>query len=209
MKKAYLILAILFAVYEVSVAQRSYFEFKLSKEIFKDFELSIQPQIRFSEGFNLKKYFADLEADYEFNKYFSAGATYRFGTNITKNDNIEFFGRFAIDAKTGFKWHHFEPKFRLRYTNENDDFSDDDEENANFLRYKIELEYHVKKLDLSPYIYTEFYQNLTENNWDKIRYEGGLDYKINKHNKIGAFYRINTTGKDPVQIIGISYKLKL
>ncbi|MEZ5104412.1 MAG: DUF2490 domain-containing protein [Draconibacterium sp.] len=209
MKKAFLVITLIVAGFEFSFAQRTYFEFKLSKEIFKDFELSVSPQVRFNEGFDLKKYFADLEAEYEFNKYFSASATYRLGTNITKKDNKEFFGRFAIDAKTGFKWHHFESQFRLRYSNENSDFSDDKEENANYLRYKIGLEYHIKKLDLTPYIYTEFFQNLPESNWDKTRYEGGLDYKINKHNKIGAYYRLNTTEDDRIHIIGLSYKLEL
>ena len=195
----------------VANAQRTYFETDISKEIFKNFEISLSPQVRFKEGFELKEYFFDAGVQYKFNKYFSLGTSYRLGTNITKTDDKEYFGRFAIDAGTGIKWKNFEPKFRLRYTNLNDDFASNESENLNYLRYKFEIEYRIKKLNLNPYIYTELFQNLSESNLDGTRYEGGLFYKINKHHKIGAYYRLNykSGNNEHLNVFGLTYKLKL
>jgi hypothetical protein len=211
MKKAIYTLFAIAAFCMASYAQRTYFEFEISKELFKKLELSFNPQVRFNEGFDLKQYLFDVGAEYKFSKYFSVGSSYRLGTNITKNDNKEYFGRFALDAKTSVKWKGFEPKFRLRYTNNNEDFESENMEILNYLRYKFEIEYRIKKLNLYPYIYTELFQNMEEDALNNTRYEGGLMYKINKHHRIGAYYRMNYKSgtTDPIDIIGLTYKLKL
>jgi hypothetical protein len=195
----------------VANAQRTYFETDISKEIFKNFEISLSPQVRFKEGFELKQYFFDAGVEYKLNKYFSVGTSYRLGTNITKNDNKEYFGRFAFDAKTKVKWKNFEPKFRLRYTNLNEDFASNDSDKYSYLRYKFELEYKIKKLDLNPYIYAELFQNLSESSLNGTRYEGGLMYKISKHHYIGAYYRMNykSGNNEHLNVFGLTYKLKL
>jgi hypothetical protein len=184
-KQAFIIFILLFMSF-IASAQKTYFETEISKEIFKNFEISLAPQVRFKEGFELKQYLIDAGIEYKFNKYFSLGTSYRFGSSITKDKGNEYFGRFAFDAKTGIKWKNFEPKLRLRYTNNNEDFGSENSDVLNYLRYKFEIGYQIKKLNLNPYIYTELFQNLSDSNLNGIRYEGGLEYKINNHNKIGA-----------------------
>jgi hypothetical protein len=203
-------LTIWFAV-NTANAQRTIFEKEVSKEIFKNFEIFVSPQVKFRENFDLKEYYFDTGVEYKFSKYFSAATSYRLGTNITQNDNKENFGRFAFDAKAKIKLNAFEPKFRLRYTNGNEDFDDDEVTNFQYLRYKFELEYHLNDINLSPYIYTELFQSLKSKDLNGTRFEGGLMYKINKHHKIGAYYRVNVpfSNSCPVHSIGISYKLKL
>jgi len=210
--KKYLIVIFIFLGFLQSVrAQRTYLETEVSGEIFKNFEISLSPQIRFREGFDLKEYFFDAGIEYKFNWYFSAATIYRLGTHVNKDGDHTNFGRFALDAKTKIKLNNFEPKFRLRYTNLNEDFSEESENNYHFLRYKLELEYHISDSHFKPYIYSEFFQNLTETGTNGLRFEGGLNYKINKHNMVGAYYRINSsinTG-DCFDVIGLMYKLKL
>lgn len=198
-------------LFQSAKAQRTYIETEVSGEIFKNFEISLSPQIRFREGFDLKEYFFDTGAEYKFNRYFSAATSYRLGTNISKDGEHTNFGRFALDAKTKIQLNKFEPKFRLRYTNQNEDFSNETETKYNFLRYKLELEYHISDSHFKPYIYGEFFQNLTENNASGLRFEGGLNYKINKHNVVGAYYRVNSaiSSGDCFDVIGLTYKLKL
>lgn len=192
-------------------AQRTYLETEVSGEIFKNFELILSPQVRFREGFDLKEYFVETGAEYKFNKYFSAATSYRLGTNVSKDGESTNFGRFALDARTSIKLNKFEPKFRLRYTNQNEDFSNVSDTKYNFLRYKLGFEYDISDSHFKPYIYGEFFQNLTETGKNGIRLEGGLNYKINKHNLVGAYYRLNSeisSGKC-FDVIGLTWKLKL
>ena len=211
MKKYITAIFILAGMIQSANAQRTYIETEVSGEVFKNFELSLSPQVRFREGFDLKEYFLETGAEYKFNRYFSAATSYRFGTNVSKDGEHTNFGRFALDAKTSIKLYKFEPKFRLRYTNQNEDFSNVSDTKYNFLRYKLELEYHISDSHFKPYIYGEFFQNLTKSGKNGIRLEGGLNYKINKHNMVGAYYRVNSSinNGDCFDVIGLTYKLKL
>ena len=80
-----------------------------------------------------------------------------------------------------------------------------------FIRNSPELEYHISDSHFKPYIYGEFFQNLSESGKNGIRLEGGLNYKINKHNMVGAYYRVNSSinNGDCFDVIGLTYKLKL
>lgn len=209
MKKLILLLSISFIGFQ-AFSQRTWFDAEFSTEIVNNLELSVAPELRFKEEFELKEYFLQTALEYKFNKYFSLAAGYRFGYNINGDDEHESFGRFHFDAKTDVKWNNFQPKFRLRFTNA-DDFSDENE-NVNYLRYKVELEYKIKKFDLEPYVLTEWYQDLDAKEFSKLRFESGMMYKINKHHKIGVYYRLNhylNSDKDNRNIVGLSYKFKL
>lgn len=208
MRKSIFLVVFMMAFFTVALARQTWVETTISKEAGKKLEFFIAPQIRFDKGFSTDEYFLDAGMEYKLNKYFKLGTQYRLGNKMNKNNEAEAFGRFAIDAKTGFKWNNFEPGFRLRFTN-SDDFEEDEKEN--YLRYKFGLEYHWKKLNLKPYVAFEIYRNLTENDFDKRRYETGIMYKINKHHQIGSYLRINENlnKNKSVSVIGVSYKLNL
>nr|WP_319264885.1 DUF2490 domain-containing protein [uncultured Draconibacterium sp.] len=209
MKKLILLLSISFIGFQ-AFSQRTWFDAEFSTEIVNNLELSVAPELRFKEEFELNEYFLQTALEYQFNKYFSLAAGYRYGYNINGDDEHQSFGRFNLDAKTNVKWNNLQPKFRLRFTNA-DDFSDENE-NVNYLRYKFELEYKIKKLDLEPYVLAEWYHDLDLKEISKSRYESGMMYKINKHHKIGVYYRLNhylNSDKNNRNIVGLSYKFKL
>ena len=209
MKKIISVLSVTLAFLQ-AFSQDTWFETEFSTKISKDLEFSLTPELRFKDNFELNEYFLQTGLEYKFSKYFKLGAGYRFGYNINGDDEHESFGRFNVDAKTGFKWKNFNPKFRLRFTND-DDFADDNEA-TNYLRYKLELDYKIKKLNLEPYLLNEWYHDLEAKEFSKSRFESGIMYKINKHNKIGAYYRVNNylnSTKDNKNILGLSYKFSL
>ena len=127
--------------------------------------------------------------EYKLNKYFATGASYRLGNNLNKKGEAKTFGRFALDAKTGYEWEKSEIQFRLRYTND-DDFNSDNS-NENYFRFRLKYNYSVKKLNLKPYAICELYRSLEQKEFDKARYEAGLEYKISKKHRIGTFYRVH------------------
>lgn len=191
-------------------AQQTWFEFEVTKDITKKLELSLAPEIRFKENFELNEYFFEPGLEYKFNDFFSLGGKYRIGNNLKNNGDSQFYGRFAFDAKTQYEWKKLETQLRLRYTN-SDDFSDDGNDKTNYLRLRLKMEYSLKKLDLKPYAAYEIYREIDEKDFDKSRWETGLEYKINKHHRIGAYFKINDyfSDKESINILGFTYKLKL
>lgn len=193
-----------------SYSQRTAYEVSISKEFFKKLEISIVPQLRLRETFETKEYFFDAGMEYQLIKHLSLGASYRYGINVTKKGNKEPFGRYSFDATTKFKLMRFEPSLRARYSN-TDDYSPDNLANTNYLRYKLGLDYNIKGLKLTPYASVEYFQNVDLKQFDQMRLEGGLEYKFNKHHRLGAYYRTNRSliNDTPVDYIGVMYKLKL
>jgi hypothetical protein len=209
LKKIFL-LNLLVSLVITSFAQRVWIESEFTANILKKLELSVAPEVRFNEGFKLNEYFAESGLEYEFHEYFQLGAGYRFGFNINKKDEHESFGRFHIDAKTGIKLKNFNPKIRMRFTNA-DDFGDDNKA-TNYMRYKLELEYKIKKLQMEPYLLHEWYHDLDVKDFIKTRFEGGFMHTISKRHKIGAYFRIHKylkSDKETVKIIGLAYKFDL
>ncbi len=192
-------------------AQRTWIETDFSAKITENFEFTLSPELRFNEGWDLKEYFIEPSLEYSINKYLKFSGGYRLGYNINKKDEREGFGRFRLDAKTGLKWMNFRPKFRIRYTN-GDDFTDDDDEETEYLRYKFSLGYKLDKIKTEPYVAYEWYRDLEAQEFNKARFEAGFLYKLNNHHKVGAYYRTNNylvKNKETVKIIGISYKFSL
>ncbi len=195
----------------VTKAQRTWFEFEISKSVGENLEIALAPEIRFKENFELHEYFFEPKIEYKFNKYFALGANYRYGNNPDKDGNAQWLGRYAVEAKTGYDWKKFEAQIRIRYTNF-DDFGSDKEDSSNYLRFKFQLEYDIERIDIKPYVAYEVYRSLVEGTYEKARWESGLEYKINKHHRVGAYFRLSdylTDDTESLKIIGLSYKFKI
>ncbi|MFV0266856.1 MAG: DUF2490 domain-containing protein [Draconibacterium sp.] len=191
-----------------AVAQQTWFEFDASRKLGERWEISLAPELRFDEDFKLDEYFIEPGAEYKFRDYFALGASYRLGSDRNKKGEDRWFGRFAFDAKTGYKWNNLQAKLRFRHTN-SDDFTED--ERTSYFRVKFDLEYAIQKLNLEPYAAYEIYHDLDAGELNKARWESGLQYKINKQHRVGAYFRLNDylhSDKESIRIIGLSYKFK-
>ena len=81
----------------------------------------------------------------------------------------------------------------------------------NVLRSRLQIEYAKKKAPLTPYVSAELF-----NAWavQKVRYTAGVDWKINKHQTFGLFYRYQDVNKsqddsEPDRhVLGLGYNLK-
>jgi len=193
-----------------SFCQYKWIETEISKDISKKIELSVSPEIRFNENSKIQEYFIEPAVTYSINKILKIGMGYRLGYHVNKHDEHEGFGRFAFDLKSRFQYYNFKPSIRIRYTNA-DDF-DDDNGNIDYLRFKLEIAYKIKKLNAEPYILNEWYRDINIGEFSKSRFETGLMYRLSKHHKLGAYYRNNnyiTDDKENRNILGLVYKLTL
>ncbi len=183
-------------------------ELGLSYKLSKKIKLSFAPEFRFDEDCALDKYLFEAGAEYKAAKFLDLEATYRYVINPRDTKDTEYFGRYSFSAIANKKFNRFETAFRLRYSNDNDDESSDEE----FFRYKASVEYNIPKCKLTPFIAVEAFQQLGDDSGlYKMRYATGFDYKLFKNNYIGASYKFDYYKTEYLNkhILGIRYKIKL
>ena len=84
------------------------------------------------------------------------------------------------------------------------------------LRSKFEIDYNIKKSPFEPYVSIEMYNTLNDprkDYVDRLRYEVGTSYKVNKKNAFDIAYRYTSYAipedGDIVHCICIGYNFKL
>jgi hypothetical protein len=179
---------------------------ELSFEPLKKLKLNLIPELRFDENFSLDKYLFEGETVYKPVKFLSLGATYRFEGNLRDNKDTEYFNRFAFSATAKKEFKRFESAFRLRYTND----ADDETSNDDFLRYKASLNYNIRKSKITPFVGVEAFQRLSDTELYKMRYTAGADYKLFKKNYLGVSYKFDYYEKEYKNrhILSVGYKIK-
>lgn len=155
--------------------------YKVSDQI----QIRLNPEIRFTE-FSLDKCFLEGEAIYKPFSMLSFSTKYRFISNFRETKDTEYLHKFSIKAKFSYEIGQFEPKLSVAYTN-----NSDDELNAKLFRYKAALAYNIKKCKISPFIGVEAFHQFKEGEMYKMRYLGGLEYKLNKKNALELSYKLD------------------
>lgn len=179
--------------------------FTASTKLFKNFKLSVSPELRFDENFSLDKYLLETKASYKLFDHFSLGAGYRFYANKRETKSTEYLNRYLLSAKYDRSFGKFEPSLKISYTNFSDDESD-----SNMLRYKAAVKYKISKSKFTPYVGLEAFQETSGSDLCKMRYFIGTDYKICKKNYLEASYKFDYFQNEfkNKHIVSIGYKLK-
>jgi hypothetical protein len=184
----------------------TWLEVELTKKLFKKFELSFIPEVRWQDDFTVDKYQFDFKLGYEPFKFFNLAAAYRIKTNV-KNKANETTNRFVFDAtgKQGFG--RFDASLRARVTN----YSDEVDVKNTFIRPRIKLAYDIKGNKIKPYTSYELFRDLTNKEWRKSRFDIGFNRKIGKHHRIGLYYRLQdySSNRNSINILGVNYRFKI
>lgn len=85
-----------------------------------------------------------------------------------------------------------------------------DSKGKNVLRSRAMAEYKIKDFPITPYASVELFN---ASKLEKIRYTAGADYKINKKNVVGMYYRYQHVNDDSDEepnrhVIGLEYKFR-
>ncbi len=181
---------------------------ELSKKLTKKVSLNFKPLVRFTEDYKVDAYFFEAGVDYKLFKFLNVGGSYRFFINERETKSTEYFSRFTLDAEGKYSLRNLDVKLRTRYTNYSVIDADDDDKQP-FLRYRLKLKYNIQKLKLSPYVAMELFHQLNESDITKTRKTIGLDYKIDKHQKVGLEYLMQYYKDDDFQrnILYLKYKI--
>ncbi len=180
-------------------------EVKLSFEPLDKLTLSLNPEVRWDESFQVGKYMLESGISYKPVKGLTLGGTYRFIINPRTTKATEYLHRFALYTSYKKKIERFEPSLRIKYTNFTEDIS-----LGEFLRYRAKLKYDIKGSKITPMLSAEAFHELSGNQIYKMRYAIGAEYKLNKKSSIGLGYMLDyyMTEYQNKHIIKVGYKYK-
>lgn len=150
-------------------------------------------------------------ADGSLNKYANYWTPrHRFHLDLTGQVN---FGFWKLSLRE--RWQYtYRPQKTIAGRYDYDEGAYDDERKTysgrgkNVLRSRLKVVYDWRMVRLEPYASIELYNAL---NIEKERYTLGLDWNVNKHNILGAFYRYQNVVDDDdmgLHVLGINYKYK-
>ena len=180
-------------------------EVKLSYKPLDKLSLSLSPEVRWDESFQVVKYLLESTISYKPVKGLSLGGSYRFIINPRSDKSTEYLHRFALFTSYKKKIGRFEPSLRIKYTNYTEESS-----LGEFLRYKAKLEYDIKSCKITPVLSAEAFHDITGNQIYKMRYAVGAEYKINKKNSLRLGYMLDyyIIAYQNKHIIKLGYKYK-
>lgn len=77
-----------------------------------------------------------------------------------------------------------------------------------YLRFKLSVDYTLKKPHLYPFVSAEVYYGFFEKDVTMLRYSAGIDHKFDKHNSLGVAFEVKDTYKKDKFFINLGYKFK-
>lgn len=149
-----------------------------------------------SNALETDQLFTDLGGSYKFNKYFTAGAYYRF--IMKKENNGDFFGRnrFYSDLNFEYPLKRFNIKYRFRMQRQTNRYAEEADDKIPTLinRHKFELEYNINNSKFTPSLFYEAFYRLKYINpyfMESTRLGLGTSYQFSKKHNVQASYLIN------------------
>lgn len=188
----FLIVLLLLAIRTISYCQTIENEFELqnsieiSKKLIKNLNLSITPEVRFNENFELQEFHFNEEISYKPFNLLTIQAAYRLVGDINKNDEIVFLHRFNFNSTLAKTLNSFKLGARISYTN----YTDDDDSNQ-FFKYKLLLSYNISDCKFTPKTGFEIFHLISNNILYKYRFNIGGEYKLSKSLALNAQYKFD------------------
>lgn len=238
-KKATVALLVLMLVAQTSKAQSLWTSLGAKMQIAKGWSAAIEGENRTKDGFDgSERWSVGLSTSYKVLPWLRAAAGYTYiyqhtDSRTTKKGNIvdDYWQprhRVFFSLTGSYKWQRltFSLRERYQYTHhtgldvakyDGDNGSQKADErieakNRHSLRSRLQVEYNIQNCPLTPYASAEIYNDLAGGfQTEKMRYTVGVDYDINKHHTLSAFYRyIDRTDDDDADnhVIGIGYQYK-
>ena len=194
----------------------------LDYAISKKMTMVYTQEMRIKENYSrLNLFYSEFGLDYSINKYIKTSISYRFTQKLKDENWFGFRHRFTWDVNFKYKLNKLSLAYRNRIQGEyKDTYSSENGKIPEwYLRSRGSVSYQLNK-KISPYFSTEFRFQLrdvnnieSEGKWHRVRYQTGIDYRLNDFSKIGIYYLIqqefNSNTIENQYITGLEYSLSL
>lgn len=171
----------------VAHAQRAYYEFETTTDLWDAVTFSVAPSLRYDGDFHHTDALVDLGLNYERFDHFQLGFSYRRGREWDKDDAQYDYERFAWDIEyTSSLWERIDAGLRIRYTT---GYDPEDEITRNSLRYRLKLAPDKRFWGIKPYLGYELFQDADTGLHERNVLFAGLKYKLRKNLDLSLEYK--------------------
>jgi len=166
------------------------FEHDLSKKL----KIELMPTLRtFDNASRIEEGFLETELTYNLTKFLSLAGSYRFTKSIEDDDKYHTRHKWyaGIKGSAGI-WDldisgrvRFERRYKTYFEDENDKIP------SSHMRARIKTVYKTPSFPINPYLSSELFFPVNkdpENIIDKVRFTGGIEYKISKKHAVEFEY---------------------
>ena len=122
-------------------------------------------------------------------------------------------GRFDFSLRERWQYTYRPVAKGKKYDVDNDEWDDVKSKGKHALRSRLQIGYNIPKCKVDPFVNVEMFNY--QGGERKMRYQVGVEYKLNKQNVFGLAYRYQTVNNDDdddgdanSHLIGLSYKFK-
>lgn len=187
----------------------------IEKKLNKKFSANLNTQFRLTDNVSiLRAYLGEVGLSYKITKHWEVSGYYRYIGRRRRNDartGYEYrpYHRFYADLAYDHKLWKLKFAYRLRYQNQFQDNDNGLENDASYLRNKIELSWPNKTI-FTPYASTDIFYQIG-NTFDQMRNKAGVEIALNKHHKldVSAFTDYRLVGAQENRLLfGVNYKAK-
>jgi hypothetical protein len=194
----------------------------VEKKLNKRLELFITEEYRRKENFTQPNlFYTDIGFSLKPAGFLKLSFSYRFIQKYMEDETYSFRHRLMLDILLKKKFGKVTASFRERvqaevrnvYTSANGKLPEW------YSRNKVELKYDLDK-PVTPYLSVEFRYQLnnprdmeSDHTWHRVRYAGGVDYKMNDKHSFSVYYLLqrgfNVSAPQNLYILGVAYTLSL
>jgi hypothetical protein len=194
----------------------------IEKKLKNNFRIFLTEELRLRENFSeINLFYTEVGVGYKPYSFLKLDLSYRMTEKKLVTDFYSFRHRFMLDITLKKKYKNFDLAYRHRLQREvrNIYSSENGRLPEWYSRSKLTVKYDLQK-KYTPYISAEFrYQvddprNIeSDQTWHRARWVAGVDYELDKKNKLGLYYLIqhewNVSIPENQYIIGLEYSLTL
>lgn len=168
----------------------------ISRKLFPKTELSFEEDFRLYDNFSKAERFSHcLEISYKPWKFLKGGGAYNLINYNHPTKGWEIRHRYYFYATGDYTLNRFNFSLRERFQSTYRQGIEATEKRANpknYLRSRFQVEYDLKGSHFEPFLSVELYNTLNdpqENKLNKVRYQAGTAYHVNKRNSLEFYYR--------------------
>jgi len=196
--------------------------FSLDYAINKKVSVLFAEELRIKENYSrLNLFYTNIGVEYTLNKYIKTSIVYRPIQKFLDDNTFSNRHRLMWDASIKYKIKKISLSYRHRLQVEAKNIQSSELGHVPewYSRNKIEIGYQATK-KINPYIAIEMRFQLADprlisayHQWDRIRYQFGIDYKLNGFSKVGVYYLMqrlfNVPSDENLYITGLEYSMSL
>ena len=190
------------------------FEYRVSSELvfkfdpIKRFTFTSSPELRYDASNTLTKGLVQMGASYKVVSFMSLNAAYRF-SYYWGDVKQHSYDKYLLDVSIKEHLDRFGLGFRVRYTNDADDWSGGTDDQ--YVRFKASTDYDIKGFKIKPKLGLEVFQEIGQTEVYKYRSSFGLSRKLLKGQYLELAYKLDffMLKYKNKYIFSLNYKFKL